>query len=116
MSVPAEAPQLQPRSCASCGKSFNVPVTSTATQCADCQLGAAIAAGGRANYENQFDVNLRKRAKGEIVGGLVILGIGVAITAGTYASASANGGSYYITVGPIAVGLGLLIRGLIKMG
>ncbi|HEY4056277.1 MAG TPA: hypothetical protein VGM39_06690 [Kofleriaceae bacterium] len=116
MSVPAEAPQLQGRSCTQCHKQFNVPATSTATQCADCQIGAAQLSGGPVNYTNQADLQNRGRGKGQLFGGLALMIVGIAITAGTYSHAQAEGGSYYISVGPIVAGLVMFIRGLINMG
>jgi len=38
--------------------------------------------------------------------------VGVAITVGTYANASENGGGYYITFGPVIYGTILLFRSL----
>ncbi|HEY4179034.1 MAG TPA: hypothetical protein VGM90_19440 [Kofleriaceae bacterium] len=116
MSVPGEAPQLEPRACAQCRKQFTVPATSTATQCADCQLGAAQQFAGPANYANQADKQNRGRAKMQLFGGLALMVVGVAITAGTYSHAQAEGGSYYVSVGPIVAGLVMTIRGLINMG
>ena len=52
-------------------------------------------------------------ASANILFGLILLGIGIAITIGTY-SAAANGGTYIIATGPMVWGGIKIIRGLIQ--
>src|SRR5262245_11658041 len=54
----------------------------------------------------------RSRASGEIVVGIMLIVIGVVITAATYSSVSTTGGSYIVAYGPIIVGVIKLFRGL----
>ena len=47
--------------------------------------------------------------------GLVLLVIGVVVTAATYNAAHENGGRYVLAYGPIAVGAINIIRGLFHL-
>ncbi len=58
----------------------------------------------------------RSRAHGDIIFGIILLVIGIAITAFTYDSASRQGGTYIVAYGPIIVGVIKLIRGLATLG
>lgn len=58
----------------------------------------------------------RSRAQGDIIFGIILLVIGIAITAFTYDSASRQGGTYIVAYGPIVVGVIKLIRGLATLG
>ena len=58
----------------------------------------------------------RNRANGDIVFGIILLVVGIAITSFTYDSASQSGGTYIIAYGPIIVGIIKLIRGLARLG
>jgi ribosomal protein S27AE len=44
--------------------------------------------------------------------GLVLMIVGIAVTAGTYSSASRGGGTYFIAYGPIVVGAIRFFQGL----
>ena len=57
----------------------------------------------------------RAHASGQLVFGVVLLLIGIIITAVTYDSASTSGGTYIIAYGPIVVGVIKIIRGLAGM-
>ena len=57
----------------------------------------------------------RKQGGRELVIGLVLLVIGVVITAATYNAAHENGGRYVLAYGPIAVGAINIIRGLFHL-
>ena len=50
----------------------------------------------------------------DVVLGLVLIVIGVLITAVTYGSASKSGGTYLVAYGPIIVGVIKLFRGLAR--
>lgn len=56
----------------------------------------------------------RARASRDIGYGLVLLVIGLVITAVTYSSASRDGGTYVIAYGPMVVGVIRLFRGLVR--
>jgi hypothetical protein len=58
----------------------------------------------------------RSRATGDIVFGIILLVVGIAITAATYGSATRQGGTYIVAYGPIVVGAIKLIRGLARLG
>jgi hypothetical protein len=61
----------------------------------------------------------RRAAAGRDIGiGILLLVIGIAVTAGTYgaASSSPSGGHYVLAYGPIAVGVVRLFRGLFRLG
>jgi len=58
----------------------------------------------------------RSRANGDIIFGIILLVIGIGITAVTYDSASQSGGTYVVAYGPIVVGVIKLIRGLASLG
>lgn len=54
----------------------------------------------------------RKSLNGNIIYGLILIAIGVIITAVTYDSASREGGTYIVAYGPIIVGVIRLFKGL----
>jgi len=58
----------------------------------------------------------RSRATGDIVFGIILLVVGIAITSFTYDSASRQGGTYIVAYGPIVVGIIKLIRGIATLG
>jgi hypothetical protein len=58
------------------------------------------------------DYERQSRRNADIGFGLVLLIVGILITAVTYDSASQQGGTYVIAYGPIVVGAIRLIRGL----
>ena len=58
----------------------------------------------------------RSRANGDIIFGIILLVVGIGITAATYDSASRQGGTYIVAYGPIVVGVIKLIRGLASLG
>ena len=58
----------------------------------------------------------RSRANGDIIFGIILLVIGIGITAATYGSASQQGGTYIVAYGPIVVGVIKLIRGIATLG
>lgn len=51
---------------------------------------------------------------GDIALGLVLIVIGILITAVTYGSASSSGGTYIVAYGPIIFGVIKLFRGLAR--
>ena len=51
---------------------------------------------------------------GDIALGLVLIVVGILITAVTYGSASTSGGTYIVAYGPIIVGVIKLFRGLAR--
>jgi hypothetical protein len=53
---------------------------------------------------------------GDIVLGLILIIVGVLITAVTYDSASREGGTYFVAYGPIIFGAIRLFRGLANLG
>src|SRR5262249_31577786 len=54
---------------------------------------------------------------GAIVRGLIVLVLGIAITAGTYnAAVDAGGGQYFIAYGPVVFGLVWIVKGLASLG
>lgn len=55
-------------------------------------------------------------AAGEIIFGIILLVIGIAITVVTHDHASRQGGTYVVAYGPIVVGVIKLFRGLARMG
>jgi hypothetical protein len=61
-------------------------------------------------------VRSHRRAEGvkQIVGGLIALVVGLAITIGTYAAAS-GGGVYFVAYGPMIFGVIYLIKGLVNV-
>ena len=54
-------------------------------------------------------------ATGEIVIGIILLVIGIAITVITHDHATQQGGTYVVAYGPIIVGVIKLIRGLARL-
>jgi len=60
-----------------------------------------------------FGASAPSRNRAGIIGGLLLILVGIAITVGTYANARSNGGGgYYITFGPIIWGAILLFKSL----
>jgi hypothetical protein len=61
-----------------------------------------------------FRAEQRARASRDIVFGIILLVVGVIITAATYSSASRAGGTYIIAYGPIVFGVIRIGRGLMR--
>lgn len=63
---------------------------------------------------SSFDYEAERRAAKarNIVIGLVLLGIGIVVTAVTYGSASRGGGTYIVAWGPMVFGAIRLFKGL----
>ena len=57
----------------------------------------------------------RARGQTQLAFGVVLLLVGIIITAATYGSASTQGGTYIIAYGPIIVGVIKIVRGLAMM-
>ena len=57
----------------------------------------------------------RKQGGRELAIGVVLLIIGIAVTAGTYNAVKESGGHYIMAYGPIAVGIVNIIRGLFHL-
>ncbi|MFY9299858.1 MAG: hypothetical protein WAO91_01540 [Candidatus Nitrosotenuis sp.] len=55
---------------------------------------------------------LRKRSIKRLIYGIIIAGIGLGITIGTY-NAAQSGGVYFVTFGAVLYGAYLVIRGLV---
>ena len=56
----------------------------------------------------------RDQRRNAIVGGIIMLGLGLAVTIGTESMASSSGGgTYIIAYGPILGGIVLLLKGLL---
>ncbi len=77
----------------------------------DWVAGSAI---GGATPDSPADLAARRRSTRAIVIGAVLMGLGIAVSVGTYAYAASNprGGHYFLAWGPIAFGLVVLIRGV----
>jgi uncharacterized membrane protein len=58
----------------------------------------------------------QSQARTDIVVGLLLLIVGIAITSATYSSASQQGGTYIVAYGPIIFGVIRLFRGLFRLG
>lgn len=58
----------------------------------------------------------RSAATGDIVFGIILLVIGIGITAVTHDHASREGGTYVVAYGPIVVGFIKLMRGFMRLG
>jgi hypothetical protein len=58
----------------------------------------------------------RSGAGGQIVLGLILLIVGIAITATTHSHASRQGGTYVVAYGPMIWGAITMLRGLIRLG
>src|SRR5215813_756572 len=54
----------------------------------------------------------RSWANGRLIVGMLLLGIGIAVTAATYHDASQSGGTYTIAYGAMIVGVLNIVRGL----
>ena len=61
---------------------------------------------------DNYEAERRSRKSKDIVFGLILLVVGLALTLGTYDSASRSGGTYIIAYGPMIVGVIKLFRGL----
>ena len=59
-----------------------------------------------------YEDERRSRARGNIVFGLLLVIIGIAITSITYSSVSQSGGTYIVAYGPIIVGVIRIFKGL----
>ena len=72
--------------------------------------------GGRLDLHMAFDQYQNRRSGGEgtgdIVLGIILIVIGIAITAITHDHASRQGGTYVVAFGPIIFGVIRLFRGL----
>ncbi|HEX3481430.1 MAG TPA: hypothetical protein VHT91_40735 [Kofleriaceae bacterium] len=120
---PFRAPgAVQSVACATCGAVVSASEAS-GTRCRRCVRPARPAALTVAAppYDPALEIALARdaeRAKGrtDIGYGLVLLVIGIVLTAVTYGSASETGGTYIIAYGPIIVGLIRIFRGLARLG
>ena len=65
-------------------------------------------------YANMYESERRARRSRDIGIGLVLLLLGIVITAVTYDSASREGGTYIVAYGPIVVGVIRLFKGLLS--
>jgi hypothetical protein len=75
--------------------------------------GPADAGSPFATGQRPFGAPEPARNRAGIIGGVLLIVIGLAISIGTYANASSNGGgSYFITWGPVLYGTILLVRSL----
>lgn len=63
-------------------------------------------------YQNQKPSGIN----GDIILGIILIVIGIAITAITHDHASKQGGTYVVAFGPIIVGVIRLFRGLARSG
>ncbi len=63
-------------------------------------------------YQNQKPSGVN----GDIILGIILIVIGIAITAITHDHASKQGGTYVVAFGPIIVGVIRLFRGLARSG
>jgi hypothetical protein len=63
-------------------------------------------------YQNQKPSGVN----GDIILGIILIVIGIAITAITHDHASKQGGTYIVAFGPIIVGVIRLFRGLARSG
>ena len=118
---PFRAPgEVQTVACATCGAS--VPASqASGTRCQRCMQPAPRAAPPvlEPPYDPALELALsrdaqRARASRDIGYGLVLLVIGLVVTAVTYSSASRDGGTYIIAYGPMVVGAIRLLRGLVR--
>jgi hypothetical protein len=118
---PFRAPgEVQSVACATCGAV--VPASqASGTRCQHCRQPAPVAAPAvmEPPYDPALELALSRdaeRAKGrsDIGIGLVLLVIGIVITAATYGSASRAGGTYIIAYGPIIFGVIRIFRGLAR--
>lgn len=121
---PFRAPgEVQSITCATCGAAVSASEAS-GTRCRRCRQPARPAAPpviAAPLYDPTVDLALARdaeRAKGrtDLGYGLVLLVIGIVITAVTYGSASEGGGTYIVAYGPIIVGLIRIFRGLARLG
>jgi hypothetical protein len=102
-------------SCMFCKKQFLTKVGTNPTTCMECQLAQAkLEAAQHARREKSAH---RGTAMGLIVVGLLLVGVGIAITAATHeAAVSRGGGTYVVAYGPIVAGVIALFRGLVRLG
>ena len=93
---------------------FDAPTTPRAPQSRAPQLRAEVDAHA-AMLALQASQR-RAAANRSLLVGVVLLAIGIAITAATFESASSNprGGTYIVMWGPIAVGIANIFRGLFR--
>jgi hypothetical protein len=120
---PFRAPgEVKTLTCVTCGAV--VPASeASGTRCRRCMQPARPAAPPvvAPPYDPTLDLALARdaeRAKGrtDLGFGLVLLVIGIVITAVTYGSASQAGGTYVIAYGPMIVGVIRIFRGLARLG
>jgi hypothetical protein len=106
---------MEPWLCPNC-KLFNLETT-TVCECGWSSLEQKLTMRpGAAVYDTGPPVSeIRSRANGQLVFGVVLLLAGLLITAVTYGDASAKGGTYIIAYGPIIVGIIKIFRGLAAM-
>jgi uncharacterized membrane protein len=65
--------------------------------------------------EEELRHERRSHANSQLGIGVLLLLVGIVITAATYGSASAGGGTYIIAYGPMIVGVIKIFRGLAAM-
>jgi hypothetical protein len=73
----------------------------------------------RLNLQMAFDQYQNQKpsgVNGDIILGIILIVIGIAITAITHDHASKQGGTYVVAFGPIIVGVIRLFRGLARSG
>ena len=120
---PFRAPgEVQSVACATCGAVVSASEAS-GTRCRRCMRPAPPAAPPvtAPPYDPALDLARARdaqRAKGtsDIGIGLVLLVIGIVVTAVTYGSASESGGTYIIAYGPMIVGVIRIFRGMARLG
>ena len=119
---PFRAPgEVQSITCATCGAV--VPASqASGTRCQRCMQPAPAVTPPviEPPYDPSLELALQRdaqRTKGhsDIVYGVVLLVVGIIITAITYDSASHQGGTYIIAYGPIIVGVIRIFRGLARL-
>lgn len=120
---PFRAPgEVKTLTCVTCGAV--VPASeASGTRCRRCLQPARPVAPPivAPPYDPALELALARddeRAKGrtDLGFGLVLLVIGIVITAVTYGSASQGGGTYIIAYGPMIVGVIRIFRGLARLG
>jgi hypothetical protein len=120
---PFRAPgEVQSVTCATCGTV--VPASqASGTRCRRCMQPAppAVPPVTAPPYDPAPELALardaeRARGRSDLGYGLVLLVIGIVITAVTYGSASQGGGTYVVAYGPMIVGVIRIFRGLARLG
>jgi hypothetical protein len=85
---------------------------------ATCDCGRSFLDGSMTTPRDDprnVDYERRAHANRQLTWGVVLLGIGIVITAATYGSASHSGGTYIVAYGPMIVGVIKIFRGLVAM-